>query len=452
MTRQSLETDILRKITPSAAERQAVAKTIGDLTADVQRQIAKTGLAITPTLVGSTAKDTFLRTSMDIDLFLLFPPDTPRETLARTGLAIGRAILHDQEECFAEHPYLRGTYHGYKTEIVPAYHITSAVQKLSAVDRTPLHTTYITSHLKETQKPEVLLFKQFLKGVGCYGAEAEIEGFSGYLCEILILYYHTFHDLLTKAQHWKPNTILTLTPKLPPPPFPESCLVFIDPVDPNRNVASALSEDTFEDFVTACHAYLKKPSTTFFFPNPICAWPLEKITNEISDRNFIAVRIKKPDIIPENLYPQIRKTLRSIRELCDTYGFMITEAHYMVVEDDVYFIFQATTLTLPRTETHMGPPATLQSHVNEFKNKWDTDPRTVTPPYLKDGRWYVEIEREYPTIQELIQANLPSLSLGKDIADIIKQHFTLLEKPDLLTPQLQYFWTQALENKMPWDW
>ena len=196
MTLQNLETDILRRITPSAAERQAVAQTIRDLTADVQQQIAKTGLAITPTLVGSAAKDTFLSTSMDIDLFLLFPPSTPRETLASVGLSIGRAILHDQEECFAEHPYLRGTYHGYKTEIVPAYHITSAAQKLSAVDRTPLHTAYVTTHLRDDQKPEVRLFKQFLKGIGCYGAEAEIEGFSGYLCEILILYYHSFHELV----------------------------------------------------------------------------------------------------------------------------------------------------------------------------------------------------------------------------------------------------------------
>jgi tRNA nucleotidyltransferase (CCA-adding enzyme) len=452
MTPQNLEADILQKITPTPEEKQKVAATIQELTADVQRQIEKTGLTITPTLVGSTAKDTFLRTSLDIDLFLLFPTDTPRDILAKTGLAIGRAILQDQEECFAEHPYLRGTYHGYKTEIVPAYHITSATQRLSAVDRTPLHTQYITTHLKETQKPDVLLFKQFLRGINCYGAEAEIEGFSGYLCEILILYYKSFHDLLTAAQHWKPGTILTLTPETEPPAFPESCLVFIDPVDPNRNVASALSEDTFDDFVTACHAYLKKPSTTFFFPNPICVWPLEKIAEELSDKKFIAVQIRKPDIIPENLYPQIRKTLRSLRELCDTYGYLITEANYMVLDDAIYFVLQTATLTLPQTETHMGPPTTLQDHVVEFKSKWSNNPRTVTPPYQKNGRWYVDIKREYPNIQDLIKANLLSLSLGKDIADIIRQHFTILERPDLLTPHLQGFWTRLLENKMPWDW
>ena len=452
MRSQTVEAKILKKVTPTSREKQKIARTIQDLTARVNEEIAKTGLPIIPTLVGSTAKDTFLRTTLDIDLFLLFPATTPRETLASVGLSIGRAILQDQEECFAEHPYLRGTFQGFKTELVPAYKITAAEQKLSAVDRTPLHTQYVTTHLREDKKNDVRLFKQFLRGIGCYGAEAEVEGFSGYLCEILILYYKTFPALLKDAQSWKPGVVLTLTPKVPSPSFPESSLIFIDPVDPNRNVASALSADTFETFVTACHAYLKKPSTTFFFPNPLCVWPLELITKELADKKIIAVKIKKPNIISENLYPQIRKTLRSIRELCDTYGYMIIEAHYLVLENDIYFVLQPTTLTLPPTETHVGPPASLQDHVKEFQEKWSSNPRTITPPYLKDGRWYVEIKRVYPTTCELIKSCLTTLSLGKDIMDTVRDGFSILEKTDLLVPSLQGFWTQALENKMPWEW
>lgn len=450
--RPTIEQEILTKITPSAEEKQAVAQTIQNLTKEVNKEIAKTGLEITPTLVGSTAKDTFLRTSLDIDLFLLFPPSTPRETLASVGLSIGRKLLKDQEECFAEHPYIRGTFHGYKTELVPAYKITSATQKLSAVDRTPLHTQYITKNLREDQKGDVRLFKQFLKGINCYGAEAEIEGFSGYLCEILILCYDTFAALLKAAQHWKPGTILTLTPTIPIPVFPGSSLVFIDPVDPDRNVASALSEDTFDDFITAAHAYLKKPSATFYFPNPLCIWPLDKITQELSDKNIIAVRLVKPDIIAENLYPQIRKSLRSLRELCDTYGYMITEAHYMVIGNEVYFVLETTSLTLPPTETHMGPPTSLKDHGKDFTDKWTQSPRTVTPPYQKNGRWFVDIKREYPHISDLIKSCFTTLSLGKDIMESARSGFTILEKPNLLTTDLQGFWTQVLDTEMPWEW
>jgi tRNA nucleotidyltransferase (CCA-adding enzyme) len=39
---------------------------------------------------------------------------------------------------------------------------------------------------------EVRLLKKFMKGTGVYGAEIKIGGFSGYLCELLILKYRSF--------------------------------------------------------------------------------------------------------------------------------------------------------------------------------------------------------------------------------------------------------------------
>ena len=184
---QKIERMVLKKITPTTKEKKEINSIVNSLKKQVEKEIKKTTIPITIELVGSIAKDTFLRTSVDIDLFLLFPPHISREVLQQQGLSIGRAILENQEECFAEHPYIRGIYKGYKTEIVPCYKIEDTSQKLSAVDRTPFHTQYIKKHLKESQKKDVRLFKQFLKGIGCYGAEAEIEGFSGYLCEIMLV-------------------------------------------------------------------------------------------------------------------------------------------------------------------------------------------------------------------------------------------------------------------------
>src|SRR5512136_668131 len=196
---EQVESLVLQKITPTEAEKKHLHDVVKSLTERVNIEINKTKIPITIELVGSIAKDTFIRTSVDIDLFLLFPPTTPREILEEKGLVIGRAILKEQEECFAEHPYVRGVFKEYKTEIVPCYKIEDASQKLSAVDRTPLHTRYIEEHLKESQKKDVRLFKQFLKGIGCYGAEAEIEGFSGYLTEIIVLKYGTFQQLIQQV-------------------------------------------------------------------------------------------------------------------------------------------------------------------------------------------------------------------------------------------------------------
>ena len=86
----------------------------------------------------------------------------------------------------------------------------NATQLKSAVDRTLLHTKYITSHLKEEQKSEVLLLKKFMSEIKTYGSEFKVGGFAGYLCELLILKYGTFEKLLENAQYWDYGTIIDL--------------------------------------------------------------------------------------------------------------------------------------------------------------------------------------------------------------------------------------------------
>jgi tRNA nucleotidyltransferase (CCA-adding enzyme) len=445
----AIETVVLKKITPTKKQRKEIEHAIDALQKQVSKEINKTGLPITIELVGSTAKDTYIRTAVDIDLFLVFPTTTSREQLQRNGLAIGRAILTNQEECFAEHPYVRGMYHGHKTEIVPCYKIESASQKLSAVDRTPLHTDYVRKHLKEAQKKDVRLFKQFLRGIGCYGAEAEIEGFSGYLCEILIIKFKTFQRLITAAQHWRPGEVLTLT-KTPIPRF-ETPLIFIDPVDSERNVASALSNDKFDLFRAACKAYAKQPRLTFFFPKALSPWPLEKIKKEIGNKEYVGVRLPKPDIIPENLYPQVRKAVRSITELCTHYGFQILDTHFYIDKKEVYILLHPQSMLLPKTVVHPGPPITLKKNIDEFLEKWKDSPRVRKEPYEKNNRIYIDIERDYTDIHDLLQRQVKELSLGKHIDHLARTKYSVVDQKDLVTNKFRLFWTTVLDSKMSWE-
>jgi len=154
-----------------------------------------------------------------------------------------------------------------------------------------LHTQYIKKHLANDQKKEVLLFKQFLRGIGCYGAEAEIEGFSGYLCEILIIKYKSFQLLIEHAKNWKYGHKISLI-DISSPDF-ETPLVFIDPVDSERNVSSAISEKKFDFFIKACCEYIKQPRMTFFFPKRIIPWDLNKIAKTVDKRHFVAVDRKR---------------------------------------------------------------------------------------------------------------------------------------------------------------
>ena len=448
-----IEKQVLEKVTPTNEYRKKLDLIIKEIEEILKQQIKERKLPISIELVGSTAKDTFLQDNLDIDFFLLFPTKFKKEDIAKNALSIGRSFLKDTEESYAEHPYLRGYHKNYYIELVPCYKIEQASQKLSAVDRTPLHTKYVKENLKENKKPEVRLLKQFLKGIGCYGAEAEVEGFSGYLCEIIIIKFGSFTNLIKKAQSWKPGEHLTLEegnyPKF------ETPLTFIDPVDSERNVASALSKETFDLFIKACKEYLKKPNITFFFPNKIKPWSLENIKNLIQKQNcqYIGLRFEKPDIIVENLYPQVRKAVRSIWESCERNDFTIFDMKFHIdnKEDSVYIILKTKDELLPETQMHTGPPLKMKKNVEDFQKKWAENPRVIKKPYEKNGRLFVELRREYTDIKDFLKIHTKKLSLGKHIDKIVKKKYELLNYEDLLTNNLKEFWTKYLDRKMTWE-
>jgi len=448
-----IEKEVLKKVTPSTSDRKSLDKIIKELKEILQKEIEKRNLPVKIELVGSTAKNTYLKTNLDIDYFLLFPTKFDKIDISKNTLSIGKKILSDTEESYAEHPYLRGYYKNYFVEIVPSYKIEKASQKLSAVDRTPLHTKYILENLSEKQKPEVLLFKQFLRGIGCYGAEAEIEGFSGYLCEILVLKYTTFYSIIKNAKNWKFGEKLSLT-KVIIPKF-DTPLTFIDPVDKKRNVASALSDEKFNLFIKACCAYLKKPNIKFFFPVEIKPWSLEKIKKEIDKQKsqFIGVKFDKPEIINENLYPQMRKAVKAIRKNCKKNNFTIIDVTFFIDDEKnfVYIIIKTKEETLSDIVEHMGPPINLKKNVDEFENKWKDDKRLIKGPYEKNGRIYIEIKREFVDIKKFLTSKIKEFSLGKDIDIMINKKHSLVKLNKLLNEDLKIFWTEYFDNKMSWE-
>jgi len=84
--------------------------------------------------------------------------------------------------------------------------------------------------------------------------------------------------------------------------------------------------------------------------------------------------------------------------------------------------------------------------------KWRNSKEVVKGPYLKDGRWYVEVKRKYNRLDDFLAKNLRKLSLGKDIEEVVKDgKFSILTSKDLLRDDLKLFWTEYIENKMPWE-
>jgi len=262
------------------------------------------------------------------------------------------------------------------------------------------------------------------------------------------LKYNSFQNLLVCAQQWCYGEQLFLHNEIVP--HFDTSLIFIDPIDSQRNVSSALSEEKFDLFIKACKAYLKRPQITFFFPNSIQPWSLDKIRKQIGVKEFVGLKIKKPEIIAENLYPQVRKAVRSIIDLCINYDFTITDSFFHITNDSVYIVLQPEKNKISETMFHMGPPVNLKKNAGDFIEKWTNNPKTVKKPFEKDNRLYVEIKREYVEIKELLEKQIKALSLGKHIDPIVKEDFTILDRNDLLKGTFCMLWTEYLDKRMSW--
>jgi len=230
-------------------------------------------------LEGSVAKGTSLRGEMDLDVFVLIRyEDLSKEWIiekfvkpvSRELSRLGRG--YRVELRYASHPYLKIYAGNIEADIVPAYWAESIDNIKTPVDRTPFHTEFVKRNLTDEQRDEVRLLKKFFKGIGVYGAEIKVEGFSGYLTELLIIKYGSFEGFLKSAVTWREPQIISLNKlnsyevSVLRRTFRGAPLIFPDPVDSRRNAAAAVSRRSMALAMLAAHEFLREPSPRFFFP------------------------------------------------------------------------------------------------------------------------------------------------------------------------------------------
>ncbi|MGQ9583394.1 MAG: CCA tRNA nucleotidyltransferase [Thermoplasmatota archaeon] len=447
---KSLETRVLAEVTPDAEEERRVQAAARNLVERVRHEAIALGLEGEPLLVGSVAKGTHLR-SPDIDVFFLFPPSTPREELEARGLALGERVLGGERR-YAEHPYIRGVFEGFEAEVVPCYSVVDASKRMSAVDRTPFHTSFVRERLGVEQRDEVRLLKGFLKGIGAYGAEEAVRGFSGYLAELLVIKYGTFRGALEAAAGWPERVVLSLSEPYEGPEERGAPMVFVDPVDRRRNVASALSADNYALFTVAARSYLRKPSRRFFFPRPPRALSLRELAAWLRSRGteLLGIRLRTPDVTPDVYYSQLRKFERGILALCEEYGFRALGSSFAGQGEFTLFLFEFEVGRLPPVRSHSGPPPG-NPRAGAFLKKWRASPLRRGALHIRDGVWRVEVRRDFTTPSALIRARIKELSLGKHLNKEVRRGYRLLIGKELLRRENALALTLHLDRRFPWE-
>ncbi|MGA2386282.1 MAG: CCA tRNA nucleotidyltransferase [Candidatus Bathyarchaeia archaeon] len=427
---QEITKRILRKISPKEDDRARVEAITQEITQKVTLACNEEGVSAVVRVEGSVAKDTWLRENPDIDIFMRLPTELPRKNLGDVGLKIAKkaAVGYEQLERFAEHPYLEVMVGGYRVDIVPCYDAKLGEWQ-SATDRTPYHTDYIKQHLTTELRGEVRLLKKFMQGTGVYGAEIKVGGFSGYLCELLIMNYGSFAETLQAFARYSKRVTVDIRNHYAERQhelallFPEP-LVIVDPVDKGRNVASAVQPEKLYSFVAAARAFLKTPDTSFFYPPKTKALPLKKLKSQLESRgsSTLFLMVDQAPAVPDVMWGQLYRTKRALHR-------MIELNDYRILNDTVWsnektlsvFVFELEQRVLPNIKKHFGPPLEREPECESFLTKYAGNPQVISGPFVEDGRWMVMLPRKTTDAVALLKEKLVDGGKNAGVADLIAE-------------------------------
>jgi len=428
MSFESVVDEVRGRVVPDGSEVEALESAVNALTERADAAIADLPVAAETQLVGSTARGTWLSGDRDIDLFVLFSPDIDRSELERYGLEVGHATLPDGHEEFAEHPYVKGTYRGFDVDCVPCYAVSDASEIRSAVDRTPFHTAYLAERI-EPVTDDVRIAKAFLSAIGTYGSDLRTKGFSGFLTELLVLEYGGFRAFIEAAADWNPP--VRFDPESHGDRSFDDPLVVIDPTDPGRNVAAVCSARNVARTVHYARRLSADPRPGLFErrePEPLSAADVRTALDERGTAP-IAVRFPTPDIVEDQLYPQLEKSLVGIEGALDRAGFDPIRSTCFARDDAVLFV-ECSVGTLSKVTRHRGPPVGLREHAEGFYESYFED--DVVGPYVDDeGHYVVERERTARTPAELLEEKLFDVSLGPHVESALETRYELVSGDEL---------------------
>ena len=355
--RHPVEEEVLKVVRPTDFQLRTLNRVYGLIRSALDRALSSRGLSYVIEAEGSYAKGTLLSDRWEMDVFVLFKDVDDKWLLERSlDLIEGALSGLPTVRKYSEHPYVTVSLMGVEVDVVPAVYSESPRLSLG-VGRTPFHTRYVRSKLTGCQADDVRLLKSFLKGIGAYGAEVQVGGFSGYMAELLVLTYGSFRGAVEALSRWRPPVYVDPEGRGSRQElegrYPDSPVIFVDPVDPGRNAAAAVTYEKLSLAVMAAKLYLRAPSRYFFHP--------------FSGR--VELKVKPPLVLavcrgdyyqqpPESVWGKAARLSRELRNELEGAGFTPLKAGYYT--DEGYLAAVGVTLAsgrLPGLEVLEGPDA-----------------------------------------------------------------------------------------------
>jgi len=430
-----LKPRILKLVKPTEDEKLKVQEFSEKLIKDVNRVLEAEGFEAKAELHGSVTHGTWVRGSEDIDLFIVLDPKYRRRDLHKVLDVLKRSLDGDYVEAYAEHPYLQVSMEGFSVDMVPCFRLEKGDNIRSSTDRTPLHSEYLAEALTDDMRNEVRILKLFTETIGVYGAEIRVQGFSGYLCELLIVKYGSFQGLAKEAADWKNGEVVNLDPGLDDDALRKSFhdpLIIMDPTDASRNVASALSPKSYWTFVAACRGFTEKPDIKYFVHEEDASREtvLNLMESQGSDYVFLVIDEHRAEV-PDSLWGQLHKSQQALWQTLEAGGFNVIRSSTWSDERHRHvLVFQLESSTIPIVTKHVGPPVSMAMNTESFLETHLGSEATESGPWIDGDRWVVLLKRQHTEAKELLEERLRDggrdVGVSKNLAVRILQHHRVL--------------------------
>jgi len=446
MSEQELERvldEARRGLSPTEQQEQELMKQATELMKRVEAEAKRLGAEVE--LGGSLAKGTWLPDDVDIDIFVKFPADLSEDELERRGIELGLKALGETNAKlrYAEHPYVEGVVNGKRINIVPCFSVEPGKWRTIA-DRSPYHVRWVRERLSERQREEVRLLKAFMKKAKVYGAEIEVEGFSGFVCELLIIHHQNFTNLLKFLASWRPGE--PLSPQLAGGDKRES-IWLPDPVDPARNLGRAISLRQMARVCLASRAFLSSPSTSYFlYKSPSKISPYYLLNSPLMTQLLLVIfkhKVRSEDI----LFGQLKKTLKHLVNQLKQAEFSPWHAQAISNKsDESGFIFLLERTHLSRYKLKLGPLTFDREHADDFLRQNAGEALMLW--IGEEGRLRAVTKRKFVSAAEVLKA---LITQGSGVAEGLRDELAkgriyegldiveALDKHEWLLPQLSEF-------------
>ena len=352
-------TNITKNVIPTKTVEKSK-KSIAEIALElVKKEIVKFPEIVGVEFGGSFAKGTWLSKDADVDIFVRFKKSTSEEKFEKISKKIGFDSLKKFSPYvrYSEHPYVEAKIKDTKINVVPFYDVKVGEWK-SAADRSPFHTKYMSKSLTKRMRNEVRILKTFLKSNGIYGAEIAKQGFSGYISEVLVLNFGSFENVIKSISKIEENQIIGKTSKK----F-DTSLVIIDPIDSNRNLAAAISDENIGKFILVCRAFKENPKLEFF-KNKKSRVSKKHWENVLSIKfNF---KFRSSDII----WGQIKRASSSLSTQLELAGFTVLRSKaYTDEQKEAYLLFFLESMKISEIYAKNGPEFFREGSSKSFITK-----------------------------------------------------------------------------------